>query len=140
MVEWFHRGTPSLIPIYHSYVREGKPHIYILRMCQHETFTYHAISCVHNLMTYTFGYVNFCDKCHKVTYLKNNAHRYCAIVTPGMQYNSAYELYPSGEQLQWRHHPATIQTRQMAILRHALRHRCVSLSGSRICHYQLRAR
>ena len=108
----FNEGLQSLVPIYHSYVREGKPHIYILRMEQLGSFTYHAISCVHNLMSYTFGYVNFCDKCHRVTYLKNNVHKYCKVVTPGMQHNSAYHFWPSTlqEKQEWRHHPANIQT------------------------------
>ena len=41
-----------------------------------------------------------------------NVHKYCKVVTPGMQHNSAYHFWPSTlqEKQEWRHHPASIQT------------------------------
>ena len=57
-----------------------------------------------------FGYVNFCEHCHRVTYLKNNAHKYCGVVTPAMQYGSAYDFAIRQKVKEWRPHPLTIQS------------------------------
>ena len=113
-----HHGHQSLIPIYHSYVRMGKPHIYILRLgggsdmeCTTRVdFTYHAISCIYTLMEHTFGFVDFCNQCHRCTYLKNGSHKYCGVVTPSMQYISAYDFAVKQNKKEWRPHFNNIQT------------------------------
>ena len=111
--KWIHQaihGHQSLVPIYHSYVRVDKPHIYILRMSHDTTFSYHAISCIYTLMQNNFGYVDFCNKCHRCTYLKKDVHRYCGVVTPGMQYGSSYAFALQQNKNEWRPHSVNIQT------------------------------
>ena len=103
-------GHVNLTPIYHSYVREGKPHLYILRSFINGTFTYHAISCVVTMMDNCFGHVNFCENCHRVTYLKNGVHKYCGVVTPDMQYGSAYDFALQQNVNMWRPHYVNIQS------------------------------
>ena len=61
-------------------------------------------------MQNTFGYVDFCNLCHKCTYLKNDSHKYCGVVTPCMQYNSAYEFAVKQNKAEWRPHFVNIQS------------------------------
>ena len=100
----------SLVSVYDSYARERRPHLFLFNDVS--TTTFHAITCVDNLMHHNFGYFQFCRDCFWTTFTTPMHKKKCNVVEADNQYWTQRKgCYFTSSKHDWRPHPDNVQGR-----------------------------